>query len=50
MASSRAGAVSRVSGVLLSFRAVFISTASLQFVAIDVCTLVRVILPLGFLV
>lgn len=39
MASSGAGAVSRVSGVLLSFRAVFVSTAFLQFVVVvDVCT------------
>lgn len=38
MASSGAGAVSRVPGVLLSFRAVFVSTAFLQFVVVDVCT------------
>lgn len=49
MASSGAGAVSRVSGVLLAFRAVFLSTTFLQFVVVDVCILVRVILLLMFL-
>lgn len=48
MANSGAGAVSRVSGVLLAFRAVFVSTAFLQFI-VDVCILVRVILLLVFL-